>query len=150
MTLTEARNYFENLISENPKKAKLKIYKVYTHIISELEKREFSTDQLELITTELEKIVKEAGQNDRNRSLKKRQESFKAFLNDKFSLTLKDHYTNKGIALGMTFGMVFGIIFLRDMERSLGLAMGLSFGMMIGYGVGKYLDQKASKESKVI
>lgn len=150
MTLQEARNYFEKLSSENPKKSKIKIYKVFIEIITNLESREFSQDQLLQINTELEKIVQETSKDDRNRRLRKRLESFKSFLNDTFSLTLKDYYTNKGIALGMTFGMLFGIVFLHDTERSMGLALGLSFGMMIGYGIGKYLDQKAIKDSKAI
>ena len=150
MTLQEARNYFENLNSENPKRSKVRIYNVFIDILTKLERREFSQDQLLQINTELENIVQETSADDRNRHLRKKLESFKTFLNDKFSLTLKDYYTNKGIALGMTLGLLIGIIFLRDIGRSLGLSLGLSFGMMIGYGIGRYLDQKAIKESKAI
>lgn len=150
MTLQEARNYFENLITENQKRSKIKIYKVYIHILTKLENRAFSEDQLKQINTELGKIVEEVKKDDRNRHLRKTLDSFKTFLNDTFSLTLKDYYTNKGIALGMTLGMLFGIIFLHNMERSTGLALGLSVGMMIGYGLGRYLDQKAIKDSKVL
>lgn len=150
MTLQEARIYFEKLKSDNSKKREKKVFEQYIHIISELEKRSFSADDIQLINKELAKIISEVPHEKNRRYFKKELESFKSFLKDTFSLTIKGYYTSKGVEYGMIFGMLCGLIFLSSRDSSFGIAIGLSLGMCAGVLIGRSLDQKATKAATVI
>ena len=69
------------------------------------------------------------------------------YLKDNYSLTAEGHYTSLGIALGMMFGIVFGTVFNQD---GTGNAIGMCIGMCIGIAIGKYMDNEAAKNNKVL
>jgi hypothetical protein len=115
-----------------------------------LKKREFSTDEIQSIESELESFNLKSKPENRKRYFKKALTKFEKHLKDTFFLTPKDHYTKLYGGLGLSFGLLFGVVFLSSWERSLGISLGLIFGMVIGSIIGKSLDTKAVNEGRVL
>ena len=150
MTLQEAYNFFESLITETTKKSEIKVYKKFLHILTELKTRKFTEDERESIEAQLDSLNLNSNPENRKKYFKKTLSKFEDFLKDTFSLTSKGYYTQLGIGLGSSFGIIFGIVFLSSFERSLGIALGLSIGMLIGLIIGQSMDAKAKSESRVL
>lgn len=150
MTLQQAYNFFESLKNESTKKSEIKIYKKFLYILTELENREFSEDEIQSIKAELDSLNLESNHENRKRYLKKALSKFEKYLKDTFSLTSKGYYSNRAIVLGTSFGILFGIVILPNLERSLGISMGLIIGMLIGLTIGRSMDAKALSEGKVL
>lgn len=149
MTLQEASNFFEKLKLETTKKSEIKIYNKFLHILTELEIREFSKDEIQSIETELESFNLKSNPDKRIKYFRKTLSKFEKYLKNTFSLTSKGYYTNLGVGLGCSFGILFGVVFLSSWERSLGISLGMIFGMSIGLIIGRSLDAKAATEGKV-
>jgi len=150
LTLQEAYNFFESLITETTKKSEIKVYKKFLHILTELKTRKFTEDERESIEAQLDSLNLNSNPENRKKYFKKTLSKFEDFLKDTFSLTSKGYYTQLGIGLGSSFGIIFGIVFLSSFERSLGIALGLSIGMLIGLIIGQSMDAKAKSESRVL
>jgi len=150
MTLQEAINFFESLKIETTKKSEIKIYEKFIHILTELQSREFSKDEIQSLETELNSLNLDSNPENRIKYIKKTLSKFEKYLKNTFSLTSKGYYTNIGLGLGTSFGILFGIVFLSGFERSLGIALGLSIGMLIGLIIGRSMDTKAISEGRVL
>ena len=150
MTLQEAYNFFESLKTETTKKYEIKVYEKFLHILSELNNREFSQDEIQGIEAELDRLNLESNPGNRKKYFKKALSTFEKFLKDTFSLTTKRYYTELGIALGASFGILFGVVFLSSWERSMGISLGLIIGSGIGGAIGRSMDVKAKNEGRVL
>lgn len=150
MTVQEAYNFFESLVSETSKKSEIKVYEKFLHILNELKIRKFSKDEIQSIETELDSLNLKSNPENKKKHLKKTLSKFEKYLKDTFSLTPKGYYTNMGIGLGLSFGIVFGVVFLSSFERSLGISFGIIIGMLIGLIIGRNMDSKAVAEGKVL
>jgi hypothetical protein len=150
MTLNNAHNFFEDLVSETSKKSEIKIYKKFLQIIDGLRIRDFSNEQILSIEVELDILNLKSNPVNRKRHFNKALNAFEGYLKDTYSLTRKGYYGYLGIALGSSFGMLFGLIVLSRWERSMGITMGTSLGMLIGMVIGRGLDTKALKENRTL
>ena len=150
MTLQETNNFFESLKNQTTKTSEIKIYKKFIHILTELQNREFSKDEIQSLEAKLESFDFESNRKNKIKFFKKAFNKFEIFLKDTFSLTVKDYYTRQGIILGSSYEFLFGVIFLSSFERSLGLLLGICIGLLIGLTMGKSLDSKAKNESRVL
>lgn len=150
MSLQEAINFFESLVTGTTKKSEIKVYEKFIHILSELNTREFSKDEIQSIETELERFKLNSNCENNFKFFKKALNKFEKYLKDTFSLTSKGYYTKLYGGLGLTFGLLFGIVFLSSFERSLGIALGLSIGMVVGLTIGRYMDSQAKVAGKVM
>lgn len=150
MTLQEAYNFFESLKTETTKKYEIKVYEKFLHILSELKIREFSSDEIESIETELDRLNLKSNPKNRKKYFKKARTKFEKYLKDTFSLTTQRYYTELGIVLGASFGILFGVVFLSSWERSMGISLGLIIGSGIGGAIGRSMDTKAMSEGKVL
>lgn len=150
MTIKKALDFFESLKNEASKKREIKVYSKFLHILNELESREFSTDELQSIESELERLELKSYPKNRNRYFKKALHNFETYLKDSFSLTRKGHYTNLYGGLGMSFGVLFGVVVLSSFEQSLGISLGLIFGMLVGATIGRNFDSKALQEGRTL
>lgn len=148
MKLQEARNIFEKLRNQTSKKSEIKIFDKFIHILSELNARELSNEELQSIETQLTGLSLTAEKDIK--FYKKALVDFEKFLKENLSLTSKGYYTNIGMGLGMSFGVLFGIVFLSGFERSLGISLGICLGMFVGLLIGRNMDAKAVAEGKVI
>ncbi len=146
MTLKNALNYFESLVSETSKKSETKVYHEFIQIITRLEKRNLSETEIQSLEIELDALNLNTTTKNFNKVLKQ----FKKYLKDTFSLTPKGYYTNLGIALGSSFGLLFGVIALSGFERSVGISLGISFGMLIGLTIGRTVDSKAEAAGNLL
>lgn len=150
MTLKNALNYFDSLVSETSKKSEIKVYQEFIHIISSLGERDLSETEIQSIETTLDELRLNSLNADNKKYFTKALQRFKKYLKDTFSLTTTGYYTNMGIVLGSSFGIIFGIVLLSNFERSLGIAYGIALGMVIGLIIGHNLDSQAKASGRMI
>ena len=150
MSINKTVNYLRNLITGTAKKAEIRLYEKYIAVLSDLEKKDLSEEQLSSIEEMLNELKLDADTGNRKKYLQKQFEKFSNYLKKEFSFIIEGYYTTMGIALGMLFGMVCGSVFGSLFERSLGISLGISFGLLIGVVVGKYLDSEAEKQNRVL
>ena len=150
MTLKNAFNFFESLVSETSKKSEIKVYQEFIQIINGLEKKNLSEDEIQSIEIELDRLNLKSNPENRKKYFKKTLSKFEKYLKDTFSLTSKGYYTNLYSGLGLSFGLLFGVAILSNLERSLGISLGLIGGMLIGLIIGRNMDSKAVAEGRVL
>lgn len=150
MTLHEAINSFESLKKNTTNTSEIKIYDKFLHILTELETRKFSKEDITVLEAELDDLNLLSNPKNKKKHFKKALRKFETFLKDNFSLTTRRYYTNIGLALGASFGIILGIVFLSGWERSIGIALGIGLGMAIGLSIGKSMDTRAKNENKVL
>jgi len=150
MTLNNASNFFESLVSETSNKSEIKVYQEFLLILTRMKLRAFSTDEIKSIETELDSLNLESNPENRKKYFKKILKGFKIYLKEKHSLVSAGHYANLYISLGASFGIVFGIIIGERTEKSLGIALGISLGMLIGLTIGRNMDSQAKAAGKML
>ncbi|MCK0191462.1 hypothetical protein [Arenibacter sp. F20364] len=150
MTLKNALQVFESLVSKTNKKSEIKVYQEFIQIINSLEQRNLSAAEIAAIQAKLTAFNLESDPKNRIKFFKKALGQFKKYLKDYLSLTSKGYYSSLGIGLGMNLGILFGIVILSGLERSLGISLGISLGMIFGLIIGQSMDAKATREDKVL
>ncbi|WP_341224532.1 hypothetical protein [uncultured Arcticibacterium sp.] len=148
MTLKEAKSFFENLRNESSKKSEIKIYNKFIHILTELNNRELSEEEIQSVESKLTSL--DLTNEKSIKFLKKALKDFENFLKENLSLISKGYYTGISMGLGMSFGVLFGIVFLSGLERSMGISLGICLGMFVGLLIGRNMDAKAQEEGNVI
>jgi hypothetical protein len=139
MTITKAHSIFEKLVSKTTKKSELKVYTKFLHILSKLQSRNFSEEEIQAIEKELDSLALESNPRSSKRQYTKALSKFETYLKDTFSLTTAGYYTGLGMALGMCFGVAGGSL----IDRTIGTSSGLALGMLIGLCIGHYMDSQA-------
>lgn len=143
MTLLNAINHFESLKTKTVKKSEIKVYTQFIDILKKVEKREFNTNEIQSIETELDSLELKSNPENRKKFFRKALTQFKNYLKDTFSLTSKGYYTNTSVSFGILFGVVFGVLAGEHFEKSLGLSFGICLGLFIGAYVGRRKDAQA-------
>ena len=143
MNINDACNFFKKLITETDEKSEIRVYHKFITILSDLENRELTDEQLQSIEKELDSLNLNASSENRKKHFMKKLNLFIKYLKEKFSLISEGYYTAIGISLGLSFGVAFGAAFNN-------VSYGLIFGMLIGLIVGASMDSKAKKEGKVL
>lgn len=144
MTITESLGFFKKLQKETVNKREIKIYRSFIAILSNLENRDLTDDQLLSIENEIKILNLGEYPKNKRKYFGKKLNAFKAYLKKEFSLISEGYYTGIGMSLGMCFGVAFGASF-----GSLGISSGLAFGMLIGLLIGRYKDLEAKKQNRV-
>ena len=150
MKLHEILILFKELNNKTDDKAESKIYSRFISIISELNQRELSEEELNSIENQLDSLNNQSEYKNKRKFYKAELNKFEKLLRDNLYLVSKDYYKKLGIALGSSFGILFGIVFLSNLDRSLGISLGISLGMLIGLLFGRNKDLKAEQEGRVI
>lgn len=150
MTLKNAINFFDRLLSESTKKSETKVYRDFIKILTNLESRNLAKSEIQSIETELNAHNLSSTMTNKKKYFGKALQQFKKYLNDNFSLIFKGYYINLGITLGVLVGLLFGIIFLSSLERTLGISIGISFGSLIGIIIASYLESQAKASGNLI
>ena len=150
MTLQEAYNFFESLKIETTKKSEIRIYEKFLHILSELKNRDFTTDEIQSIETELDSLSLKSNPENRKKYFGKALHKLNEYLKSTFSLIPGGYYITYGIAIGVAFGPVLGVLFGQFFEKSLGISVGISTGIIIGLLAGQYLDYQAKAAGNVL
>ncbi len=150
MTLQEAYNFFESLKIETTKKSEIRIYEKFLHILSELKNRDFTTDEIQSIETELDSLNLESNPENRKKYFGKALHKLNEYLKSTFSLIPGGYYITYGIAIGVAFGPVLGVLFGQFFEKSLGISIGISIGIIVGLLAGQYLDSQAKAAGNVL
>ena len=150
MTLKNAINFFESIKDETAKESEIKIYNQFIDILTKLEQREFSTDDIQSIETELDNLNLESNPENRKRFFKNTLRKFKSYLKETYSLTSKGYFTNTSVSLGILFGVVLGVLIGERFEKSMGLSFGICIGMFVGAFIGKRLDAQAKAAGNIL
>jgi len=150
MTLKNARGYFERLAAETSGRSEVKVYKEFIRILSALERRALSDEELQSIEAELDVIGADTEPENRKKHFSNALRNFKKYLKDVFSLTTKGYYTNMGVGLGTVIGVLIGTVILSRLERSMGISLGIAAGMLIGLLIGRNYDAQAEAAGKLI
>ncbi|HKK58934.1 MAG TPA: hypothetical protein VJ937_05620 [Salinivirga sp.] len=150
MTLQEAYNFFESLKIETTKKSEIRIYEKFLHILSELKNRDFTTDEIQSIETELDSLSLKSNPENRKKYFGKALHKLNEYLKSTFSLIPGGYYITYGIAIGVAFGPVLGVLFGQFFEKSLGISIGISIGIVVGLLAGQYLDSQAKAAGNVL
>ncbi len=150
MKLKYVSNLFENLIDETSKKSEIKIYQEFIQIITSLENKDLSENEIKSIETELDRMKLRSNSRNRKKYYKKALNAFKNYLKETYSLTTKGYYTQLYGGLGLSFGLLFGVAILSNLERSLGLSLGLIGGMVVGSIMGRNKDAQAKISGKTL
>jgi len=150
MTLKNAINFFESLEAEKSSKPEIKVYQEFIKIITSLEKKSLSENEIQTIETELDRLNLKSNSLNRKKYFKIALSDFKKYLKDTFSLTTKGYYTTFYGGLGLVFGLLFGVAILSNLERSLGISLGLIGGMVVGSIMGRSKDSQAKTSGKML
>lgn len=150
MTIKNAINLFNRLVSETTKKSEIKVYRDFIEILTNVEKRNLTESEVESIEKKLDALELTSTTTNKKRHFKKAIQQFKKYLKDTFSLITKGHYAGLGIAIGASTGLLLGVIFLPGLERSLGISLGISVGTLIGIIIASYLESQAKASGNLI
>lgn len=154
MKLREALDFFQNLIEKTNSKSESKVYKEFITILSNLENRELTEQQVNSIELKLGSLDLSANSENRKKHLKRKLNELTTYLNNEFSFITAGHCTGLGMVYGMMFGCGLGIAFGTAFGESTGTAIGLStgtgVGMIIGMMYGATKDTEAQKQNRVI
>lgn len=146
MNINIAIAFFKKLIIETDKKQEIKVYKNFIAILTDLEHRGLSENQIQLIEDELESLNLKSNSENNKRYFNKKLNAFKKYLKAEFSLISEGYYTAIGMSLGMSFGVAIGA----GLGQSTGIALGISLGMIIGLIIGRAKDLEAEKQNRVL
>lgn len=150
MTLKNAINFFESLEAETSSKSEIKVYQEFIKIITSLEKKGLSENEIQTIETELDRLNLKSNSLNRKKYFKIALSDFKKYLKDTFSLITEGYYTTFYGGLGLVFGLLFGVAILSNLERSLGISLGLIGGMVVGSIMGRSKDSQAKISGKML
>jgi hypothetical protein len=150
MTLKNAINLFNRLVSETTKKSEIKVYRDFIKILTNLEKRHLTESEVENLEKELDTLELISKITNNKRHFNKELQQLKDYLVETFSIITKGYYIVKGITIGGSVGLLFGIIFLSSLERSLGISLGISVGTLIGIIIASYLESQAKATGNLI
>ena len=142
MKLNEASDYFKSLRDETNIKSEIKIYESFIGLLSNLENRSFTDEELHAIECKLDALNLKSHPVNNTKYFRKRLNEFNKYLNDKFSLVSEGYYAAIGISLGVAFGVAFGAVF--------GMGNGIAIGIIIGLIIGAYMDSSAKKQNRVL
>lgn len=147
MKITEATTLIENYLNQTDNNSLKIIFQKYLSIFEDLQKREFSDEELNSIENKLDNLQLNSNPKNQKRYFRRKLNALTHFLMSKFSLVTKGAYLALGISLGTGFGLALGTSILGPNQ---GTTTGLLVGMVLGIIIGKYMDSNALKNNKVI
>lgn len=154
MKITEAIEFFEDLISQTNKKSEIKFYQAFLTVLKNLENRDLTDEQLNQIESKLESLDLKARTINQKKYLKQKLSEFTDFLNKQYSWVPAGHYTSLGIVYGMIFGtglgLTFGSISGDGKWIAIGMSMGTGMGMALGIAFGSMQDAEVKRQNRVL
>lgn len=154
MTINETSQLFKNLLSQTNNKSERRIYNSFIQILSSLEKKELTNEQIARINDKLTTLNLKEIRAKRRKLYSQRLNEFKTFLKNEFSFTTERYYAGIGMAYGMIFGPGIGLTLGTAINStwgiSLGMSLGTGIGMLFGMMLGAQKDAEAKRQGKVV
>ncbi|PHS67886.1 MAG: hypothetical protein COB12_01320 [Flavobacterium sp.] len=154
MTINEATNILNNLVSQTDKKSEIKAYNCFIRTLTSLNDKDLNESQLQLIQENLSSLHLTETPENKKKYYKKKHSELRSFLKKEFSFTHKKYYTEIGMIYGMIFGNAIGISIGVAIEPFIGISIGISIGtgigMMFGIMYGAKKDAEALRLGNVI
>jgi len=135
-------------IENSPKAARMFMY--FKKLISELKKKKVSSNIIQIINQEIERINSFTGSNrELVRVLQRSRLIIIRLLEKELKIVPKNLYRTRWLAIGMVvFGIPFGASFALSLGNMAFIGIGLPIGMAIGIAVGAGMDKKAFDEGR--
>ncbi len=153
MTITEALNLFQKLIDQTTNKVESKVYKGFLTVLTSLNNREFSNEDLATIEQKLEDLELTFNPSNKRKYFSGKYNELTTYLNKTFSLVTEGHYMRMGMLYGMMFGPGLGLAIgtaFGPIGTALGISIGMGFGMSMGIAFGSLKDAEAKKQGNVL
>ncbi len=154
MTINEATNLLNNLLSQTANKPEIKAYNCFIRTLTSLNDKDLNENQLQLIQENLSSINLNEPPENKKKYYKKKHSELRSFLKKEFSFTHKKYYTEMGMIYGLIFGngigLSIGIAIDPFIGTSIGMSMGAGIGMMFGILYGTKKDAEAERLGNVI
>ncbi|CAL2101555.1 conserved protein of unknown function [Tenacibaculum sp. 190130A14a] len=154
MTINDTTKLFKNLLSQTNKKSERRIYNCFIQVLSSLEKKELTKEQIDRINNKLTSLNLKEIRANRRKLYSQRLNEFKTFLKSEFSFTTEKYYAGIYMAYGMVFGSGIGLSLGTAINPtwglSLGMSMGTSMGMLFGMLYGAKKDAEAKRQGRVL
>jgi F0F1-type ATP synthase assembly protein I len=154
MNISDTLKVLNTLLSKADKRSEEKIYKRFIQILSSLEKKNLTAQQLQKVEDKLSSLKLEAKTDNKKKYYTQKLSEFITFLKNEFSFTTEKYYTETGMIydmiFGMSIGLSIGVVFDPALGTSIGLSMGTGIGMALGVVYGSRKDTEAKKQGKVI
>jgi hypothetical protein len=144
MNLSTTTELFNKLLSETDEKSEKGIYNNFIQILSSIKKKDLTEKQLQLIEEQISVLNLKTNTENKRKYYGQRLSEFKTFLKKEFSFIAKNHYRNKGIAIGISIGIAIGV------TTTFNIALGMSVGMMFGLAIGQSKDTEAKGKGRII
>lgn len=141
MKIQETINLIIDLKIVSEDKSELKTYEKFLSILSDLENRDLTENQIKSIENQLSTLDLGTKTDNRKKYLNKKISEFEKFLKDNLSLIPDGHYTGSGMIIGMLIGVMAQFYF--GIYSMLG-------GMIICMVIGAIMDSEAKKQGRVI
>lgn len=145
MNIQNTTDFFKNELKKVTNKREIKVYKSFISILTSIENKDFTEDQLSIIEKGIKSLDLKSNPTHKRKFYSKKLSIFKQFLKNEFSLISEGYYTAIGMSLGMSFGVALGTSF-----GVTGNSLGLVIGMAIGLAIGRHKDQEAEAQNKVL
>ena len=149
MKITETLNLFLSLKNNSNEKSEIRVYDKYIGILSDLETRDLTQKQIQLIESELETLNLNTEFDHRSKYLKQKLSKFQKFLKDRLSLVSKGYYAGIGTGAGIVIGSIFSILF-QSVLGAYSILIGINGGMILGAILGGIRDSEAKKQGRVL
>ncbi len=154
MKLSQALDFFKNLIKKTNKKSDIKIYQSFIDILFNLKSRDLTEPQLKSIEKKLDYLNLSSNSLNRKKYFKRKITEFTTYLKKEFSFITEGYYTEMGIVFGMSLGsgigLALGIAFGGGEGIAFGLPIGACFGMVMGLIIGTVKDAEAKEQKRVL
>lgn len=154
MKFIDAIKLFNKLTTEATTKYEKKIHGNFIKILTNLEKRELTSQDVSSIEDKLESLELSTPNSKRKRFYATKYNELTAYLKKEFSLVPEGHYTQMFMLYGIMFGPGIGLTMGMAIDVAIGVGIGLSIGtgvgMSIGLALGAMKDAEAKKQGQVL
>lgn len=151
MKIDHTIEFFNQLTNETQKSSERSRYRQFARMLKELKEKDTSGKFTMIIDRKLDEIQPQLlVPADR----KKAVQNFIKFISDTLGFVPAHHYISLGVgvglALGTGLGISIGVLFAQPYGIAYGASIGSSSGLAFGLVVGRFLDNKAVKENRVL
>lgn len=127
-----------------------KVNSKFNELLSELRTKDLTPELIASINKQIDLLnsVSKSHKVLKNQIFKKQYNILK-LVEKEAKLTVKNHYRNQWLAIGMAaFGLPLGIAFGIALDNLAFLGIGLPIGLSVGIAIGSNMDKKAKAEGR--
>ncbi|WP_462280687.1 hypothetical protein [Salinivirga cyanobacteriivorans] len=151
MKIDQTIEFFDQLTNETQKFSERRRYRQFARMLKELKEKDTSGKYTMVIDRKLDEIQPQLlAPADR----KKAVQNFMKFISETLGFVPAHHYISIGVGIGLASGTALGVLIGLLLSQPYGIAYGASIGsstgLAFGLVIGRFLDNKAVRENRVL